>query len=55
MKLRSYKKILGELELSGLDIDQSERNQMLKNYPFSIILEAGHMELDSLNEWILKS
>jgi len=40
------------LDLNELKIDYSERNQMLQNYPFSIIIEAGHMELDSLNEWI---
>ncbi len=52
MKLRTYKELLIELELNNLNIDQSERNQMLRNNPFSIILEAGHMELDSLDEWI---
>ncbi len=52
MKLRLYKELLRELELNELNIDQPERNQMLQNGPFSIIIEAGHMELDSLNEWI---
>ena len=45
--------MLLEYGITELDADKNrDRNEMLLNYPCSVILEGGYLELDSLNRWI---
>lgn len=53
MKISSQKEILKGLRIDKIDEqDLYQRNQILRKHSFSIVIEAEHLELDSLNEWI---
>lgn len=53
MKLRTYQEMLEDYQSGELDSDDLNKRELLKNsHPYTVILEAGFMELDSLNEWI---
>lgn len=45
--------MLKQYEIEGLDSDDlSNREQLTITLPFTVVLEAEFMELDSLNKWI---
>lgn len=53
MKVISFQDMLKEYEISTLDsADNNEREKMLLNYKYSIIVEGGFMEYDNLEKWM---
>jgi hypothetical protein len=45
--------MLLEYNITHLDSNENEqRSLMLSKYEYSIIIEGGHLEFDSLNKWI---
>ncbi len=45
--------MLEEYQTGELDSDDLNKREQLKtSFPYTVILEAGFLELDSLNEWI---
>lgn len=53
MKLQSFEQMLLEYGIAELDAgNKRDRNAMLTVNPYSVILEGGYLELDSLNRWI---
>src|SRR5688572_9402401 len=53
MRTQSLEEMLREYEKDKLDSDdQEQRAEKLKNFPFSVIVEGGHLELENLEKWM---
>lgn len=53
MKLQTFQQMLSAYGISELETDEgNEREEMLVMYPYSVLLEGGFMEFDSLEKWI---
>jgi len=53
MKVRSLEEMLAEYKTGNLEsIDRAERNEMLLKHQYSIIIEGGFLEFETLDKWI---
>ena len=54
MRTQTYEQMLPEYDFQdGLDPDDAEeREKLLLQYPYSVIVEGAFMEIDSLQRWI---
>ncbi|MBA3283635.1 MAG: hypothetical protein H0U27_01065 [Nitrosopumilus sp.] len=54
MKVQSFEHMRAVYsDLKDLEIlDRGERNNLLDQYKYSVIIEGGHVEFDNLNTWI---
>ena len=53
MRVQSFDEMLLEYNINKLDTDdQEQRIEKLKNFPFSVIVEGGHRELENLEKWM---
>lgn len=54
MRVHTYQQMLAEYEITELEPDDKySREEMLVQFPYSVILEGGFMELDNLDKWIV--
>lgn len=53
MKIRLFQEMLLEYDIINFgSYDMEQRNLMSSKYKYSIIIEGGHLEFESLNKWI---
>jgi hypothetical protein len=53
MRIHSFQQMLSEYGTTQAEFyDGDNREEMLTTHPYSVILEGGFMELDSLDKWI---
>jgi hypothetical protein len=53
MRVHSYQAMLAVYETHSLEDDEELfRNSKLEEYPYSVIVEGGYMELESLEKWM---
>jgi hypothetical protein len=54
MKVQSFENMRAIYrEINDLkSVDRSERNELLKQFKYSVIIEGSHIEFDNLNTWL---